>query len=104
MVEWCCIIYDKPNVDRSATRPQHLANLPVLIKEGKLISACPLYHDVINGSPTNFAGSHLIISADTKEEALEVIYSDIFAKKGIWDLDNIIILPTGASFKKQNQP
>ncbi|SCU93303.1 LAMI_0E13894g1_1 [Lachancea mirantina] len=97
MVEWVAIVYDKKGSDRSQARPEHLAGIPPLVQAGKLVCAGAIYHDVIDGKPANFAGSHLQIVADTKEEALEVVKNDIFAKTGIWDLENILIYPFGCA-------
>ncbi|SCW02298.1 LAFE_0F03356g1_1 [Lachancea fermentati] len=103
MVEWCAIVYDKKGSDRSQERPAHLAGIPPLVEQGKLVCAGAIYHDVVDGKPTNFAGSHLQIVADTKEEALEVIKNDVFAKKGIWDLDSILIFPFGCAVRKEKK-
>lgn len=95
MVEWVAIVYDKPGSDRFASRPQHLAGIPPLVEQGKLVCAGAIYND--DGT---FAGSHLQIVADTKEEALQLIHNDIFAKNGIWELDNIILYRFGCAVRE----
>ncbi|EDO16064.1 hypothetical protein Kpol_1016p3 [Vanderwaltozyma polyspora DSM 70294] len=95
MVEWCVIINDKKGSDRSELRPQHLAGIPPLVEQGKLKCAGAIYND--DGS---FAGSHLQIVADTKEQALEVVKGDVFATGGIWDLDSIIIYKFGCAVRQ----
>lgn len=99
MVEWVVIVYDKPGSDRSQFRPQHLAALPPLVESGKLVQAGAIYKDVIDGKPTNFAGSHLTVVADTKEEVIQIIKNDVFAKEGIWDVENAIIYPFGCAYR-----
>ncbi|SCV06105.1 LANO_0H22210g1_1 [Lachancea nothofagi CBS 11611] len=100
MVEWCAIVFDKKGSDRSTCRPQHLEGVTESFGKGVLKCAGALYHEVgSDGKPTNFAGSHLQIEAKTKEEALELIYSDVFAKQDIWDLENIIIYPFGCAVR-----
>lgn len=101
MVEWCVIVYDKKGSDRSLFRPAHLQGIPKLVEEGKLVCAGAIYQDVSpEGKLSNFAGSHLQIVADTKEEALEIVKGDVFAKEGIWDLENIIIYPFGCAVRQ----
>lgn len=101
MVEWVAIVYDKPGSDRSTCRPEHLAGIPPLVEQGKLVCAGAIYNEPTTpGGERTFAGSHLQIVADTKEEALQLIYNDVFAKKGIWDLDNIILYQFGCAVRK----
>lgn len=101
MVEWVAIIFDKPGSDRSTCRPEHLAGIPPLVEQGKLVCAGAIYNEPKepDGERT-FAGSHLQIVADTKEEALELIHNDVFAKNGIWDLDNIVLYQFGCAVRK----
>lgn len=102
MVEWCVICFDK--ADRSKARPAHLAGIPPLVEQGKLLCAGAIYNEPkAAGEPRTFAGSHLQIVADTKEEALEIVKGDVFAKEGIWDLDNIIIYQFGCAVRKEKK-
>lgn len=98
MVEWCAIIYDKKGSDRSQFRAQHLVGIPPLVEQGKFVCAGAIYND--DGS---FAGSHLQIVADSKDEALSIINADIFAKEGIWDLDSLIIYNFGCAVRIEKQ-
>ncbi|KAM3162125.1 YCII domain-containing protein [Lachancea thermotolerans] len=101
MVEWCVIVFDKKGSDRSACRPAHLEGVAQQYEKGTLVCAGAIYHEVgPDGKPTNFAGSHLQISANTKEDALQVVKNDVFAKEGIWDLENIIIYPFGCAVRQ----
>lgn len=101
MVEWCVIVYDKPGSVRSTCRPQHLAGIPPLVEAGKLVCAGAIYNEPAQaGGERTFAGSHLQIVADTKEEALELVHNDVFAKNGIWDLENIIIYQFGCAVRQ----
>ncbi|QLG72067.1 hypothetical protein HG535_0C04210 [Zygotorulaspora mrakii] len=98
MVEWCAIVFDK--ADRSKARPAHLAGIPPLVEQGKLVCAGAIYNEPKEkGGERTFAGSHLQIVADTKKEALDIIKSDTFAKEGIWDLDNIILYQFGCAVR-----
>ncbi|QLQ78397.1 hypothetical protein HG537_0A06440 [Torulaspora globosa] len=102
MVEWCVIVYDK--ADRSKARPAHLAGIPPLVEQGKLVCAGAIYNEPkAPGEERTFAGSHLQVVADTKEEALEIVKNDVFAKEGVWDLDNIIIYQFGCAVRKEKK-
>ena len=104
MVEWCVIVYDKPGSDRSKFRPQHLAGVSNLVEQGKLVCAGAIYHEpTTEGGERTFAGSHLQIVADTKQEAIDIVLNDVFAKGGIWDIDNIICYRFGCAVRKEKE-
>lgn len=102
MPEWCVIVYDKPGSDRSKCRTEHLAGIPPLVESGQITCAGAIYHEpeTADDQP-KFAGSHLQIVAETREEALKVIHNDIFAREGIWDLKSIIIYRFGCATRSQ---
>lgn len=102
MVEWCVIAFDK--ADRSKARPAHLAGLKPLVDQGRLVCAGAIYNEPkAPGEERTFAGSHMQVVADTKEEALEIIKADTFAKEGVWDLDNLIIYQLGCAVRKEKK-
>ncbi|AET39546.1 YciI family protein Ecym_4509 [Eremothecium cymbalariae DBVPG len=103
MVEWCVTVYDKPGSDRSPYRSMHLERIPELVQEGKIVVAGAIYKDLVDGKPGGFAGSHLILVADTREEVVELLKGDIYAKEGVWDMDNILIFPFGCAVRKEKQ-
>ena len=103
MVEWCAIIYDKPGVDRSVHRQEHLAEIPKLVEQGKLVQAGAIYKEVVDGRPSQFAGSQLTLVADSREEALAIIRDDPFAKHGVWDVENVVLYPFGCAVRKEKQ-
>lgn len=99
MVEWVVIAYDK--ADRAPYREQHLAGIMPQVEAGKLVCAGAIYNEPkAPGEPRTFAGSHLQVVADTKEEAIEVVKGDIFAKEGVWDLDNLVIYQFGCAIRQ----
>lgn len=89
-VEWNVVVFDKPGVDRTPVRQQHIENIPKLVNDGIFLSAGPIYHDV---EKTKFAGSSLQLLAESREEVIEILKKDIFYSAGIWDLDNVIANP-----------
>ena len=38
-------------------------------------------------------GSTMVIVAESKDEILSLLREDIYAKSGVWDVDNVSILP-----------
>ncbi|CAB4253752.1 similar to hypothetical protein KNAG_0C04880 [Kazachstania naganishii CBS 8797] [Maudiozyma barnettii] len=101
MTEWCVIAYDKVGSDRSKLRPQHLAGIPPQVEQGKLVCAGAIFNEPTTpGGERTFAGSHLQVVAPTKEEALNIVKGDIFAREGIWDMDNIIIYQFGCAVRE----
>lgn len=51
---------------------------------------------VLNEIPTSddpktfsFAGSTIVIQASSREEVVEILKQDIYAKSGVWDVDNV---------------
>jgi uncharacterized protein YciI len=55
---------------------------------------------VLNEVPTSddpktfsFAGSTIVIQASSREEVVEILKQDIYAKSGVWDVDNVSLLP-----------
>lgn len=95
-IEWNVHIFDKPGVDRTPFRPQHLADIPGNVNAGVVVAAGPLYQDV---EKTKFVGSGFILNASLKEEIKEFLSRDIFAKEGIWDMDLIVAYPTATGVR-----
>lgn len=99
MVDWVVIVFDKS--DRAPYRDAHLKGIPQQVDAGKIVCAGAIYNEPkAPGEPRTFAGSHLQVVADTKEEALDIVKSDVFAKEGVWDLNNIIIYQFGCAVRQ----
>lgn len=45
------------------------------------------------GETPQFRGSAVIIQANSAKEVLEILSKDIYVEKGVWDLDNVQIIP-----------
>lgn len=98
-LEWLVIIYDKPINQRLKFRPQHFQNIPQHFKAGTITSAGPVFKDE---ERTQFAGSCLTIAAEKKSDVIDFLKTDVYAKEGVWDFDNIVIhpyVPVVRSFK-----
>lgn len=91
-LEWNVIVYDKPGIDRSKVRHLHLEAIPATFNSGVVKSAGAIYTDA---SKTTFAGSTFHLMADSRQDVIEFLKKDIYAREGIWDLDNVIANPVG---------
>lgn len=90
-IDWLVIIYDKPGTTlRMKYRPQHLLKVPQLFDLGRVTFAGPIFKDV---ERTKFIGSSFNMVAASREEVMSVLRNDIYAEKGIWDFDNVVIHP-----------
>lgn len=45
------------------------------------------------GETPQFRGSAVIIQANSPKEVIEILSKDIYVETGVWDLDNIQIIP-----------
>lgn len=50
------------------------------------------------GQSLKICGSAMLVQADSREEVLQVIQQDIYAKNGVWDLEKVQIYPVSSDF------
>lgn len=82
-------------------RTQHLANIPATVNSGRVTTAGAVFNSLPQeGQKPDFAGSVFTIVADTKEEVLAFLKEDIYAKQGVWDLNNVLVYPVGIAYRK----
>ncbi|KAI5359899.1 hypothetical protein Slin15195_G117580 [Septoria linicola] len=94
--EWMVILPDKPDAlaSRMEIRPQHLAAIKPHISSGLLVlGGASLDEPLQEGQPPKINGSVLMAEADTKEEVMELVKSDVYYTKGVWDVEKIQIFP-----------
>ncbi|OAL70782.1 hypothetical protein A7D00_5111 [Trichophyton violaceum] len=110
--EWIVMLPDKPGMlaKRVGVRNTHLQNLgPILesgfLKMGALTSLAAAaaaaaaagltldHHPAEGENPPPMNGSTLIVAAEGVEEIREILSKDIYATSGVWDLDNMKIIP-----------
>lgn len=48
----------------------------------------------------DFAGSAVVITADSKEHAVEQLKKDIYFTSGVWDMDKVQIIPYLNGFRR----
>ncbi|KAI3531796.1 hypothetical protein CABS03_08641 [Colletotrichum abscissum] len=51
----------------------------------------------VEGEPALFIGSVVVYAAESLEEVYKIIKSDIYAKRGVWDLEKIQVIPVSSS-------
>lgn len=102
--EWLVVVPDFPDVmqKRLDVRPQHLANMTPFVESGAWKMGGAILNEVPpDDKPTslNFAGSMLIMVAETKEEIVTTLKNDIYGTSGVWDVDNAQIWPIKSAFR-----
>lgn len=95
-IEWLVTVFDKPGTDRSTVRPQHIAAIPETVNNGIVTAAGAIYQDV---EKTKFAGSTFHLMAESKEEIVEFLKTDIYYQSGIWDIDSVVAYPVGIAVR-----
>ncbi|KAK4188038.1 hypothetical protein QBC35DRAFT_497237 [Podospora australis] len=103
-IEWLVVIPDFPgaNEKRLEVRPQHFGGLRPCVDSGLYKMGGAVLHEPPQGTdPTNFsfAGSTIVISASSREEIKEVLRNDIYAKEGVWDVENAQMWPFLCAFR-----
>lgn len=80
---------------RYQVRATHLDNIKPLIEAGVVqVGGMIVQTETDVGSPRpQAAGSHLMIKAQSLEEARTIIETDIYYTSGVWDRERIVILP-----------
>ncbi|KAK6206864.1 hypothetical protein QIS74_13352 [Colletotrichum tabaci] len=94
--EFLCILPDKPDTlaQRLEVRPTHLANAQAQAGKGKVVVGGAMFEEhPAEGTTPSFKGSVIIYTVQNAEEAWELIRNDIYAQKGVWDLEKAQVIP-----------
>ncbi|KAL7926045.1 hypothetical protein ACQKWADRAFT_281609 [Trichoderma austrokoningii] len=104
--EFLVILPDKPGPEvrkrRLEVRAQHFSDMKPTLDEGKLKMGGAILHDVPatdEGEKMDFAGSVIIVVAESAEEAKNMLKDDIYVKAGVWDLEKTQIYPLKCAFR-----
>lgn len=92
--EWLVQIPDKPNAlqKRLAARSDHLKNVTPKVDAGQVsFGGATLSKHPAEGETPDMTGSVMLVKAETKEEVIELLKSDVYTKQGAWDVDNATI-------------
>ena len=73
----------------------HLVCFPLSTSAAKAAtcSGATLAEPLQPGQPAQMLGSVMIVGAETKEEVLEFLQSDIYVKGGAWNVEKATIIP-----------
>ncbi|KAK3680620.1 hypothetical protein B0T22DRAFT_445638 [Podospora appendiculata] len=102
--EWLVVVPDFPGAlaKRIEARPVHFAGLKPAMESGLYKMGGAVLDEVpADDEPTSLkmSGSTIIIVAESKEEILKVLRDDVYAKSGVWDVDNAQMWPLKCAFR-----
>ncbi|KAK1756837.1 hypothetical protein QBC47DRAFT_377782 [Echria macrotheca] len=91
--EWLVVVPDFPGTlaKRLEVRPTHFAGLKPRLDSGQFQMGGSILDEVPqDDEPTSLKmnGSSLVVVAESKAEILDILRDDIYAKSGVWDVDN----------------
>ncbi|BFZ64628.1 hypothetical protein YB2330_005778 [Saitoella coloradoensis] len=102
--EWLVICPDFEGAveKRMAVRPQHIEAAKDLMADGKMSLGGGFFdhHPTPSETVPSFRGSALVYEAETKEEVLEIVKKDIYAREGVWDVSKIQVFPVKFALRK----
>ncbi|AEO57079.1 hypothetical protein MYCTH_100127 [Thermothelomyces thermophilus ATCC 42464] len=98
-MEWLVVVPDFPGAHekRIAVRPQHFANLGPVKESGVFQMGGAVLNEVPTSSDPkdfSFAGSTIVVLASSREEIKEILRQDVYAKEGVWDVENVSRFPS----------
>ncbi|WPG98721.1 Hypothetical protein R9X50_00151500 [Acrodontium crateriforme] len=102
--EWMVILPDHAGVleKRMKVRPDHLSNLKPNVENGFFVfGGARLDEPIKEGEGPKINGSVMLAVADTKEEVMEKVRSDIYFTSGVWDESKIQIFPFKSALREQ---
>ncbi|CCE62251.1 hypothetical protein TPHA_0C00950 [Tetrapisispora phaffii CBS 4417] len=97
MSEYVVVIKDHAGAEklREQHGPEHFGNIPPLVDAGIVVCGGAMFNE--EGSPV---GSHIQIVADSREQVLEMLKKDVFARENVWDLESAIIYKFDCAVRK----
>lgn len=98
MTEWCIVIMDKPGADRAQFASEHIAGILRAKESGTLLSGGQINDE---STPRKPIGSHLQIRANSKDEAMEFLKKDPFAKGGVWDMGSAAVYQFDGAYREK---
>ncbi|EAA31442.2 hypothetical protein GE21DRAFT_8368 [Neurospora crassa] len=103
-IEWLVVVPDFEGVGekRLEVRPDHFAGLGKNVDNG----CFQMGGAVLSEPPTSddpktfkFAGSTIVLVAESREEVIKILKDDVYAQKGVWDVDNAQMWPFKCAFR-----
>lgn len=104
MTEYCVVVLDKPGSDRSRYLKEHFTAITGSIESGRVLSGGQINSEADPVTGERFSiGSHIQIKADSREEVIEMLKHDIFAREDVWDLENAIIYQLDCAYRQEKK-
>ncbi|TLS31116.1 hypothetical protein PpBr36_03028 [Pyricularia pennisetigena] len=102
--EWLVVIPDLPGVldQRLAVRPKHFEGMKPFVESGQWKMGGALLDEVPKDddpASLKMSGSTLVAVASSREEIMEVLKADPYAKEGVWDLEKVQMWPFKCAFR-----
>ncbi|CAN8105639.1 unnamed protein product [Discula destructiva] len=102
--EWLVVVPDKPGMlaKRLEVRPQHFEGLTKAKESGMfkmggaVLEDMPVDDEV---SSMKFAGSTIIVVAESRQAVVDALKDDVYVKSGVWDLEKAMIWPAKIAFR-----
>jgi len=103
--EWLVVVPDAPGqlATRLEVRPEHFSAIQASIEAGTIKMGGAILHEPSAGtdaSSLKFAGSSLVVLADSKQDVIDTLKKDIYARSGVWDMDKVQIWPLKTAIRK----
>ncbi|MBU3015453.1 hypothetical protein KO488_11860 [Poseidonibacter lekithochrous] len=91
-MQYLIIAYDNDGVieKRMESRPAHVEATQKLMTEGKIISACAMIEE------DEMVGSSVLTNFDSEDELNTWLENEPYVKGGVWNMDEIQIVPVKA--------
>ncbi|KAI1393299.1 uncharacterized protein F4822DRAFT_7456 [Hypoxylon trugodes] len=97
-------IHDKPGVlaTRTENVQAHLARMKGLVEAGTIVMSGPTLttHPKPPDKGLDINGSVWLVRANLEDEVRSLVDDDVYAKLGVWDLDNVVITPFKCAVRK----
>ncbi|KAL7949398.1 hypothetical protein V8C42DRAFT_310760 [Trichoderma barbatum] len=105
--EFVLVIPDKPGPEvrakRLQVRSQHFSDMTPTLKDGWLKMGGALLNEIPkddnDANTYDFAGSIMVLEAESKEDAINKIKDDIYVRAGVWDLEKAQVYPFKKGFR-----
>ncbi|KAK8024221.1 hypothetical protein PG993_012287 [Apiospora rasikravindrae] len=102
--EFLVVVPDKPGMQakRLEVRPKHFEGLTKHIESGAMKMGGAALGSVPQGDdPTkwDFAGSTVVMVAESVEEVRALLEKDIYTTSGVWDMEKVQIWPVKLAFR-----
>ncbi|EMD96544.1 hypothetical protein COCC4DRAFT_150068 [Bipolaris maydis ATCC 48331] len=102
--EWLVIVPDHKGAlsKRVAARPKHLEGIKADREDMWLWGGAMLEEPIQPGdtNPPKMKGSACLVAAATREEVIERVKKDVYVEEGVWNLDEVQIIPFKSALRK----